>query len=137
MVETVPASPTRDQDITNETPYPQASPIEQATGDIEKLICSRPTTPYPRAISIEQATGDIEQLICPRPTTPYPRASPIDQATEDLEQPIGPELQISYNYTQRYTRVNSPVSRTTACPRSPDGPEQPEYPCRSMTPGEE
>ena len=48
------------------------SPIEQATGDIEKLICSRPTTPYPRAISIEQATGDIEQLICPRPTTPYP-----------------------------------------------------------------
>ena len=94
MVETVPASPTRDQDITNETPYPQASPIEQATGDIEKLICSRPTTPYPRAISIEQATGDIEQLICLRPTTLYPRAISIEQATGDIEQLICPRPQL-------------------------------------------
>ena len=94
-------------------------------------------TLYPQASPIEQATGDIEELICLRPTTPYPRASPIDQATGDLEQLTGLELQISYKDTQRYTRVNRPVSRTTACPRSPDGPEQPEYPCRTMTPGEE
>ena len=87
------------QDITDETLYPQASPIVQTTGDMEQLTCSRPTTPYPRASPIKQVTGDMEQLICPRPTTSYPRATPFDQATGDLEQPTGLELQISYKDT--------------------------------------
>ena len=74
----VPASPTMGQDITDETLYPQASPIVQTTGDMEQLTCSRPTTPYPRA-------------------------SPIDQSTGDLEQSTSPELQISYKDTPGLT----------------------------------
>ena len=78
-------------------------------------------TPYLRASPIEQATGDMEQLTCPRPTTLCSRASPIEQATGDIEQPTSPG---TTDQLQRYTRVNRPVSRTTICPISPDGQEQ-------------
>ena len=66
LIVTVPASLTMDQDITDENPYSRASPIVQATGDVEQLICLRPTTPYLQASPIEQAIGDMEQLTCLR-----------------------------------------------------------------------
>ena len=50
------------QDMTDETPYYQSSPIVQATGDIEPLTCPRPTTLYFRASPIVQATGDLSLI---------------------------------------------------------------------------
>ena len=38
---TVPASPNMDHDMTDGTPYLLASPIKQATGDMEQLTCPR------------------------------------------------------------------------------------------------
>ena len=36
---TVPACPTMDQDVPDETLYSQAGPINRATGDIEQPTC--------------------------------------------------------------------------------------------------
>ena len=85
LIVTVPASLTMDQDITDENPYSRASPIVQATGDVEQLICLRPTTPYLQASPIEQAIGDMEQLTCLRLyITLYSQASFIEQATTEI-----------------------------------------------------
>ena len=84
-----------------------------------------PIVTVPASPTVDQATTD---------DTPYSRASPIEQATGDIEPPTSPG---TTDQLQRYTRVNRPVSRTTACPRLPDGQEQPEDQYRPMTPGEE
>ena len=67
--------------------------------------------------STDQDSSDTSEL-----TDLYLRSQHVPGVTDQL---------------QRYIRVNRPVSRTTVCPRSPDGQEQPEDQYRPMTPGEE
>ena len=60
----------------------------------------------------------------------------MDQDKSDLYLGSQPVQEVT-DQLQRYNKVNRPVSRTTVCPRSPDGQEQPEDQYRPMTPGEE
>ena len=125
---TLPASLNMDQDSSDTSGF---SDLYLGSQHVQAITDK---TPYLQAIPIEQATEDMEQLTCPRPTTLCSRASPIEQATGDLEQPTSPGFT---DQLQRYNRFNRPASRTTVCPRSPDGQEQPVDQYKTMTPREE
>ena len=63
---TVPASPTTDQDVSDEALYSRAGSIERGTGDIELLgyrTTDQPVKPQSRiylsAVSLNRDTGDI------------------------------------------------------------------------------
>ena len=107
---TIPASPTTEQDVSDEALYSPACSMNGATSDKEQLGYPGHTSPatdqpiqsqtriYSPAGSINRATGDIEQLGYPGNTSPttdqpiqpqtriYSPAGSMNRATGDLEQ---------------------------------------------------
>ena len=62
-ISTGPASPTTNQDASDEAVYSLAGSLNRDTGDIEQLgPLEHAEAPYSRAGSLNRDTGDIEQL---------------------------------------------------------------------------
>ena len=144
---TVQASPTMDQDRPDETLYSRASPLVQATGDIEQPTCPRPTNQLQIYTRVNRpVTRTTAWLRQPNPTTVRPaqlqvrETSPdgsMNRTTGDTEQPRDisrEELDclLCTSEAALYSAEDSISEPNLAC-----GQEQVEYQYRPMTPGEE
>ena len=86
---TVPASPTTDLDVSDESPYSRAGYFYRDTGDIEQPgQLGHAEAPYSQAGSLDRDTQDTEQ---PGPIghaeALYSRAGSLYRDTRDIEQP--------------------------------------------------